>query len=785
MGKDIARSVWFDTGQVKNVFARARRVIDLSSRPERAEIRIATSGLYRLWINGRPAGRGPALSGADKRRYDILDVAEFLVEGVNVLALSLTHFELGTALSPKGDGALWVELECDGEVVTSSDTGWRFSVDLSFDPLATLRNNAYGPLEVYDTRREDNWRDADYDDSQWQSAVPCLDLHGRLPWDELIPRGVPQCFEEDLTPQSVVRVGEVLAQEFSPTMWGRMAVQSLAVYLMQDVIEETRLTSIDNAEALIVSGEGVTTITQPSPTDHSQPEQFCATIVLDFGREIDAYGWIDVEGNAGAMVDVAYGEQLTGGRVQAVRQSTHYADRLILREGRQRHEVYDWKGYRYVQLTFRDLTRPLIVHGVGATFTSYPYEPNGRFECSDDVVSRTWQVGAYTQQLCTQGHMMDCPWREQQQWLGDGRVQLLIIQNAFGDRAITRKFIEDFADSQFDDGLLPAISFKRNCIFDYALWWIQGIKDVCLFNGDLSLARAVLPRLIRLLDGVALSENGDGLLEDTPYHAFIDWANVGKTGCCAPMNAIYVIALNAAADTAAQIGEGDIAAQCRGKAQRIADVFHDKFWNEERGLYVDNIVDGAQTDYFSQHTQSITVLAGLTRVNDNALLRKTVDDDSLVQTEPYFSFYLVEALAQSGLADVALDYLRRRWGKMLDGGATTFWEEWQVDGTYRAGRWTPRPRSHCHAWSAAPTAWLSRHVLGVRVEEYNGPVIVEPNHCGLEQANGIVPTRDGDIRVEWQVEGDRLVGTIEAPSGVEIDLREPAGYEGKMEFAIV
>ncbi len=73
----------------------------------------------------------------------------------------------------------------------------------------------------------------------------------------------------------------------------------------------------------------------------------------------------------------------------------------------ERHQAYDWKGFRYLQLTFRELTRPLKIHAAGATFTSYPVEPEGRFECNDQEMTRIWQVGAYTQQLCSHDRLMD------------------------------------------------------------------------------------------------------------------------------------------------------------------------------------------------------------------------------------------------------------------------------------------------------------------------------------------------------------------------------------------
>jgi alpha-L-rhamnosidase len=113
---------------------------------------------------------------------------------------------------------------------------------------------------------------------------------------------------------------------------------------------------------------------------------------------------------------------------------------------------------------------------------------------------------------------------------------------------------------------------------------------------------------------------------------------------------------------------------------------------------------------------------------------------------PFALFFLLEAYAKDGEFQRILDIIRREWGAMIDYGATTAWETL-----------TPRTRSHCHAWSAAPAYFLSTYVLGVRpkggtrdagrgtgVREY----FIAPKPCDLKWARGKFPvpigTRDGD-----------------------------------------
>ncbi|MCX7011350.1 MAG: alpha-L-rhamnosidase N-terminal domain-containing protein [Candidatus Sumerlaeota bacterium] len=165
MSNDLSKAVWFETKLQENVFARARRVFHLDPKPGSAIARVACSGRYRLWLNGEPVGRGPALSGTNRRRFDVLDLTDVLRSGENLLAVQAIHFGYKTAQTPDGPPALWLELECDGRIVLTTDEEWRFSVDPAYANASPRRNNSYGPQEVFDASKDEPWREIAFDDS--------------------------------------------------------------------------------------------------------------------------------------------------------------------------------------------------------------------------------------------------------------------------------------------------------------------------------------------------------------------------------------------------------------------------------------------------------------------------------------------------------------------------------------------------------------------------------------------------------------------------------------------
>jgi len=775
-------AIWLgDSEKADEVFLRARKSFRASRDGLPCMLRITCSGRYRLWLNGVPILSGPAHSGTAVKRVDEIDVSGHLQEGENLLAVQLIHFRYFTAHAFCPEPAFWCSLQ-GGEI--ESDTTWRMSRDGAFLLPSFRRNLMYGPQEIYDGRLEEAWQSGEYDDSHWPQAIEVP-----TPWaDREIARGIPFIKEFDVRPVSFSRIAEVLDQEHFPQMWNNQSYQSLAVTLLQDVPEEPSLTVVSGATNLVENGEGRMEVVQPFANDPDQPERRCATVIFDFGREINGYAWLDVDGNDGAMVDMVYGELITAGRVQAMRQGTHYADRYILREGRQRHRVYDWKGFRYLQLTFRNITRPLLVHGVGADFCTYPVEFSGSLECGDQLIEKIWATGAYTQQLCLHDRLMDCPWREQVQWLGDGRVQLLVIQNAFGDARIMRKFVEDFAHSQYENGFIPSISNPENGrldIIDYSLWWLVALHDVALWDDDRAWVGDMLPHAEKLVSFFEPFVNTDGLIENIPGWVLIDWAPLGRAGCIAPLNAIYYLALRSLERLNRWLGRAVQADRPARAAGRISENFHWTFWSEESGLYRDCVSpdDPVAGSRYSQHTQALAVLSGLSRVDNCGLLERTLEEKALAQTSPFFSFYLLEALGSAGMAAEGLGLIRKKWGNMIEAGATTFWEEWQTGATYRDGFWAARPRSLCHAWSAAPTAWISRHVLGIRGTEPGAPLLFAPSLCGLSGAKGQVPTRHGIIQVVWSVREEGFVAGVTLPDGCAVpEFRPPAGFENRSQF---
>ena len=88
-----------------------------------------------------------------------------------------------------------------------------------------------------------------------------------------------------------------------------------------------------------------------------------------------------------------------------------------------------------------------------------------------------------------------------------------------------------------------------------------------------------------------------------------------------------------------------------------------------------------------------------------------------------------------------------------------------------------------HAWSAAPTYYLSTQVLGVDLGWPNpsnpDQLVIQPQSASLNWARGIVPHPKGTVKISWKVRGPILWMECEVPEGVEWKVT-PRGRLGEL-----
>jgi hypothetical protein len=195
---------------------------------------------------------------------------------------------------------------------------------------------------------------------------------------------------------------------------------------------------------------------------------------------------------------------------------------------------------------------------------------------------------------------------------------------------------------------------------------------------------------------------------------FIDWADFDMGGPLAAEQILLWHAWGAMARLAAVAGQQGEVFQERRERLKAEILSH--FMDEEKGVFVDTYTTHRR--HITRHAHIFAILFDFVDDATKAHFYKNVlkNDEVPPITTPYFKLYELEALCQMGDLVSAQDLIESYWGKMLDMGATTMWEQFDpavpVPEAY-AMYGGAYPKSLCHAWSAGPIYFLGRYAMGV------------------------------------------------------------------------
>ena len=119
----------------------------------------------------------------------------------------------------------------------------------------------------------------------------------------------------------------------------------------------------------------------------------------------------------------------------------------------------------------------------------------GSFECSDTLLNRIWQVGAYTLHLTDREVMIEGIKRDRWIWSSDAIQSYLMNYYAFFDTPVVKRTIWALRGKD-------PVQQHINTILDYTFFWFNSIYDYYLYTGDKDFVRQIYPRMVSLMEYV-------------------------------------------------------------------------------------------------------------------------------------------------------------------------------------------------------------------------------------------------------------------------------------------
>ena len=490
-----------------------------------------------------------------------------------------------------------------------------------------------------------------------------------------------------------------------------------------------------------------------------------AGVLLDFGREL--HGGIQLgmsrKTTAGARLRLRFGESVSEA-MSSLGDGKHATNDHAMRDfeltvPRFGSIEVGSTGFRFVRIDLASGGEAGFEF-VRAVSLMRPMKHIGSFRSSDDRLNRIFDTAVRTVHLCCQDYLWDGIKRDRLVWMGDTHPETMAILYVFGADSILPESLDYMA------AVTPPDKWM-NTIPTYTLWWIRNLAEWYRYTGDRAYLERHADYLEKTFDHVRTGMNA---ANEWRAGVFLDWPT--KHNDPAQVAGTQGLALITARETeflAETLGRSALAEKARGLAAKLATLRPDP--------------NGAKS------AAALLALSGLRTPKE--MFAQVLGRDGHANVSTFYGYYMLEAMSVAGEHQRALDTVRDYWGAMLDVGATSFWEDFNLAWTNNCFRLDELPvpgkkdihgdygefcypgfrHSLCHGWSGGPAPWCINHVLGIRPRDVGCRTIeVKPFLGDLAWAEGAMALPDGravKVRVERGGDGRPNV-SVDAPPGIKI-----------------
>ncbi|MDN3664009.1 hypothetical protein ACFFU1_18005 [Algibacter miyuki] len=526
-------------------------------------------------------------------------------------------------------------------------------------------------------------------------------------------------------------------------------------------------TYIQNEETLLKKGNGQVAVNDKNQFRLISTDTHKPGIILDYGKEI--HGGVKISmgirpSKTPLKLRLRFGESVSetmsdvGGENTATNEHS-LRDFIIEVPWLGAVEVGE-TGFRFLRIDLVDANENAPLKEIAAAFTYRDIPYLGSFESSDKRLNDIWLTGAYTVHLNMQSYLWDGIKRDRLVWVGDMHPEVMTINTVFGKNSIVPKSL----DLARDQHPLPQ---WMNTISSYSMWWLLIHKNWYDYHGDLPYLKEQETYMIALLDQLSTFIDNDNK-EVLNGMRFLDWpTSTDPKAIHAGLQAMMIMTFEAGSDIMGEFNRPDLQKKYKKISKNLKK----------------HIPEGNTT----KQAASLMVLADIAKakqINSEILTKNGVENMST-----FYGYYILEAMAKADDYNGAINVIKDYWGGMLDLGATTFWEGFNITEGKISGRIDEVPtenksdihkdfgafcyvglrHSLCHGWASGPTSWLTQHVLGVNVLDGGNTIKLEPHLGDLEFVNGTFPTKFGVLKVGHKKESNgKITTSIDAPKGLKV-----------------
>ena len=403
-------------------------------------------------------------------------------------------------------------------------------------------------------------------------------------------------------------------------------------------------------------------------------------------------------------------------------------------------------GFRFVRIEMLD-DKPLLMQNIYAVSILPDLAREAVIKTSDRALNKIINTAAYTLKLNFQnGYIWDGIKRDRLVWCGDLHQEVVTSLYLFGDTCNIPNSL-DFLKN--DDGEWI------NGIPSYSAWWVINLCDYCTHLGkddyfaqNREHAEKIMAHFDECIDEDGTMRFGEGGLA-----FFIDWPTLSNESDDSMLGTAAIVMLAA------------------NKLLKLID--DQSCHNVLRKLSVH-----LNAESTNKQTRAFQILAGR-KADGNA---DFLDKNGAAGFSTFMAYYILSAYVRAG-GDKALELIKQYFGGMLSRGATTFWEDFNLEWLKGSSRIDCLPKrgqrdihgdygdfcykgfrhSLCHGWSSGVLAFIIENIFGIQYEDGCRRIYISPSKDALNFKLKL-PLPQGWLRVTRK----SGVTTASAPKGVAV-----------------
>ena len=718
-----------------------------------AKVLISGLGFYRIFLNGKDITKGflaPYISNLNHYiYYDEYDIKDILLEGKNVLGVLL-----GNGMRNPVGARVWSFHTADFKGVpcfalefcgNDSEGDVEFSAkDFKYAP-SPIQFDDLRAGEWYDANFEtDNWAEACFDDSDWQSVVPVA-----------APKGIMR----KATIDPIITTKELKALSIRRS---KISIRPV----VRDCYNFVPFNEKDEVSGgwlydFGVNAAGICRL----KIKNSKPGQ---KIILQFGEIL---GEPDSEDENYIHRDENRGLDLSN---WSFLPHNYNSRDVYICKG---NEIEEWApsftyhGFRYclvMGIEENQVTEDLLTYQVMNT----DLKALADFRCSDTIANRLWDATKVSN-LANFYHVpTDCPHREKNAWTGDAALSAeQMIMSLSVDKNF-EEWLYNIRAAFNPDNSLPSIIPSVNwgvCgpawdsvlyYLPYYLWQYRNNTKVISDNSD---------AFMKYLNFIEKSAKNTGIIEI----GLGDWCQVGRS----PDNP----------ETPNSFTSTMISIDICKKAEEMF-----KFIGQtERELYAHNLGEKLKTTARSRFIESSKVTCSTQTAIAMAIyyglltseeekseferLVKIITDNNYSHNCGILGLRVIfHVLSKYDRTDLAFKMITKKdfpsYGYWIENGATSLWELFTP--------YNKRQSSCNHHFMGDIISWFMQNLVGINQDfRYENKITLSPKFIeDLDFANGYVTTPIGKVSASWHRIENKIIYKTNIPHNVKLELMLENGY---------